>query len=254
MSSQKSKEQGQLSVWINGLSGRMGSILKKLVIADSQFHFLSGAGVDDFDEKVASLEEADLIIDFSTKEGCHRLASHVVKQTNLRSQAYLVCTTGLSHDTTALWQVVAGENAHKVLLAPNTSLGIYLALKAALSVGPVASAEGFDVLIEETHHKNKLDSPSGTALLLGNETAKACDLKMTTEPAKTWQPKTLPVTAMRGGGVFGEHKIRMIGEHEEITISHRAFSRGLFAKGALSLGRWLSSQKSGYHHYNDVNF
>ena len=59
---------------------------------------------------------------------------------------------------------------------------------------------------------------------------------------------------MRGGGVFGEHKIRMIGDHEEITISHRAFSRGLFAKGALSLGRWLSAQKSGYYHYKDVNF
>ncbi len=254
MSQQRQGSSSPLKVWINGLSGRMGAILKDMIAADQEFVFLSGANVDDFEEKVKSLSQADLIIDFSTTEGSQRLASYLVKQTNLSGQAYLVCTTGLSHDTTALWQTVGRDKGHRVLLAPNTSLGVYLTLKAALSVSSVAVNEGFDLVIEETHHKNKADAPSGTALLLGREIAEKSDLKMTTEVNKAWTPKTLPVAAIRGGGVFGEHTIRMIGDHEEIKITHRAFSRGLFAKGALSLGRWLSAQKNGYHHYNDVNF
>ena len=140
--------------------------------------------MEDFEDEVKTLPQADLIIDFSTKEGSQRLAAYVSKQNYLPKQAYLICTTGLSHDTTALWQEIAREKGHKVLLAPNTSLGIYLTLKAALSVCGVASKEGFDIVLEETHHMNKLDAPSGTALLLAREVAEESKLELLEAPLK----------------------------------------------------------------------
>ena len=241
------------SVWINGLSGRMGQILAKLTEESGNFSFISGASVEDFHEKVQSLPEAELVIDFSSKEGSHALASYVTEHKNLPKQSYLICTTGLSHDTTALWESVAAQG-HRVLLAANTSLGIYLTLQSALKIAPVAKSEGFDLVIEDSHHRYKVDSPSGTALFLAKELAAQNKLTVSTEAGEPWSAEKLPVTAVRGGGIFGEHTIRMIGDHEEISITHRAFSRELFAKGALFLGRWLNTKESGYYSLNDVSF
>jgi len=243
----------EVKVWINGLSGRMGQILKDQVVADKSFSFISGASVDYFDLEVQKLDKTELVIDFSSVDGSHALASYVNEQKSLPKQSYLICTTGLSHDTTALWKSIA-EKGHRVLLAANTSLGIYLTLQSALKIAPVAKSEGFDLVIEDSHHRYKVDSPSGTALFLANELAAQNKLTVKTEAGQAWSAESLPVTAVRGGGIFGEHTIRMIGDHEEISITHRAFSRELFAKGALFLGRWLSSQKSGFYSLNDVSF
>ena len=80
----------------------------------------------------------------------------------------------------------------------------------------------FDIRIEETHHKNKIDSPSGTALFLQKNIRKIV------------QFRKIETLKIRAGGIFGEHKIRFLGENEELRITHRAFSRRLFAQGALS--------------------
>ena len=246
-------QKNTVKVWINGLSGRMGQSLKNCLTQDDRFSLVGGASLDDFEKQVDLMQEASLVIDFSSKDGSHSLAQFVHKQKDLSQSCFLLCTTGLSYDTLALWEEVA-QKGSRVLVAPNTSLGVQLALRAAQKIAPTASSEGFDLVVEETHHRNKIDSPSGTALFLAEELAKQNSLKLETEANKSWQPGSLSVLATRGGGVFGEHTIRLMGDHEEITITHRAFSRELFAKGALFLGLWLKSQSSGFYHLTDVSF
>jgi 4-hydroxy-tetrahydrodipicolinate reductase len=95
---------------------------------------------------------------------------------------------------------------------------------------------GFDIEITETHHRMKADAPSGTALLLADVIHSALpgstiDFNRTGARKKN----SIGVHSVRGGGIFGEHDIRLISDDEELSISHRAFSRALFAKGALSL-------------------
>lgn len=236
-----------LNVWINGLSGRMGQVLEEAIKLDERFCFVSGASLEDFDIKVVDLEKADVVIDFSSKEGSHDLARYV-KGSNLSSQTYLICSTGLADATKDLWKNIAGDSQHRVMLAPNTSLGILLSLKAALGISLIAKKENFDIAIEETHHRYKKDSPSGTALFLGQEIARDNGLDITTETSSSRDnSNVLTIGATRGGGIFGEHRIRFIGDHEEVSITHRAFSRELFARGALYLAHWLSSQAAGYH-------
>ena len=97
----------------------------------------------------------------------------------------------------------------------------------------------FDFQIEEVHHTRKKDSPSGTALLLQLELEKAVG-------------KKAPITAIRAGGVFGEHEVRAFGQNEIISFSHRALNRRLFAEGALAAVRWILKKPSGVYELKDI--
>ena len=98
-----------------------------------------------------------------------------------------------------------------------------------------------------------MDAPSGTALFLAENVAKASKgLKVCQNRDGKRLDHEIGVHALRGGGVFGEHEIRFMSPSEEISISHKAYSRELFAKGALVLGKWLSSQESGKYSLFDI--
>ena len=237
------------TVWINGLSGRMGVALQKSLAKDEHFDFIGGAGQSDFEVKISQIEKADLVIDFSSPSGSKALLAKL-QEKNFENKAFLICTTGLEEDTIKNWESLGSKN--KVMVAPNTSLGILLALKAARSISKIAKEEGFDFILEETHHRYKKDAPSGTALFLGETIAKENKLEIVQGGENQAPEGKLTIHASRGGGVFGEHTIRLISDYEEISIGHRAFSRDLFAKGALYLGKWLVRQRPSS--YNLVDF
>ena len=122
---------------------------------------------------------------------------------------------------------------------------IYLLMNEVGRIARVLVPAEFDIEIVETHHKRKKDAPSGTALLLARAIQKEFPkASIVTSHPELRKPGSIGVHAVRGGGVFGEHEVRFISEHEEITVAHRAFSRALFAHGALNLAEKLHQRST----------
>ncbi len=245
-----------INVWINGISGRVGQCLETLIHEDKAYKLLGGSSKETFLEESKKLKNADLVIDFSTESGNESLIHLLKKEPSLQKKSFLICTTGLKKEALCFWKdLPSKENGARVLIAPNTSLGILFTREASLAIASKAHEESFDLVLEETHHRYKKDAPSGTALFLADSLGAATGLRVVTDcdHKKNSPQETIHVHASRGGGVFGEHTIRFISDNEEISITHRAFSRDLFAKGALFLGKWLYAQKGGFYSPENVS-
>lgn len=166
-------------------------------------------------------------------------------------------TTGL--DDTGKRALDAAAERVPVLWEPNMSVGVHvlsaLLAKAIASLGP-----GYDVEIVETHHRMKVDAPSGTALRLAEvakaarETAGNSTRFVTGREGKPGarQADEVGVLALRGGDVIGDHTAFLFGDGERIELTHRASSRDLFARGAVRAGRWLVGKAPGRYHLADV--
>ncbi len=238
-------------VWIHGLSGRMGEkIHKELSTKPSTFSFLGGSSLQQDDFSLA--ENADIILDFSSSQGNEALFAAVQKM-KARSFFLLICSTGLPTARLDQWRTLTREKGLTTLIAPNTSLGVLILSKVTALVAPIAARHGFDMALVETHHRRKLDAPSGTANFLAAGMARAVpELAVTSEASTPLKPMQLTMHSIRGGGVFGEHELRLISETEELTLGHRALSRDLFASGALVMAEWLLNQKSGFYGLDQI--
>ncbi len=246
-----------LRVWLSGSSGRMGLLLQDLIVeANSGFLLVGGnnrllqgsmlhKGELATPQRLAQAwQDVDLVIDFSLPDGVDLICNtlDLIKQSQKTAPAILICTTGLS-DLQLKRIKTLGKTDHRILRAPNTSVGI-LALRKILQVAMrELSVHGFDASIIETHHRHKKDKPSGTALLL----KEALLLNSSNE-------LNLPIESIRGGQVYGEHEVKFLGDFEELIITHRAGDRKIFARGALRLGQWLGAQRMGYYELDDVKF
>lgn len=256
-----------LGIWIHGSSGRMGQEIQKAILASRGKFRLSGGSDKMFEGETfyqgravtpellghaLAKDKVDVVVDFSTEEGNAMLLA-ALKKGEAKGVRVLIGTTGLRETRLAEWRQLAQEQQIPVMAAANTSLGVLIAAKAALVAAAPLVRLGFDVEIVETHHKHKKDAPSGTAKFLAQTLVDGVgDLMLTTDRVGARVPGELGVHAVRGGGVFGEHEIRILGEHEEVTIKHRAFSRALFASGALVLAGWLAEQTPGFYGLLDV--
>lgn len=230
----------KLHVAIVGAGGRMGQELMKVLAEDPLT--IPAVGVtrdgnaDGFGRVVRSLEMKEfkniqLVIDFSSLENLKSVAEFCAK-----NSLPLVCgTTGLDADHMKALKKASGKIP--VLWAPNMSLGVAALVDALKALGGL---EGFDFQIEEIHHNKKIDTPSGTAKFLQKELEKNVKKKC---PA--------PV-ALRGGGVFGVHKVYAFSQDEVLVFEHQALNRRLFAVGAVKAGKWLVHQKAGLFEIRDV--
>lgn len=238
----------QIDIWLNGSTGKMGVNLKKVINALDKHYTLLGesSGSLAYPDKCV-WDEKTVVIDFSSVRGTESLLRYIEKQKN-KNYSVLIATTGLSKDVRNKLKKAAKEKSLKILFAPNTSIGILSLMKATSVVAEVLSENNFDIEIIETHHRHKVDAPSGTALLLANNLQeKLSSYKVRTERTKAREDNEIGVHSVRGGGVFGEHEVRFISEDEEISFKHRAFSRDLFSKGALNLAKRLSSKPPGIY-------
>ncbi len=244
-------------LWMHGNSGRMGQeILKAAASAAVPISGGSAAGDPSLPAKLAAAlakSNVRLIVDFSSPEGNAFLYEAFVSG-RIRGKAVLIGTTGLSEAALEKWRALAIPSDLALMVAPNTSVGVLLVAKAAMQLARELSGLNYDVEITETHHRMKKDAPSGTAKFLTQAVVQGAPaLKARFNRSGERQAGEIGVSSVRGGGVFGEHEIRMIGDHDEITLSHRAFSRQLFADGALVLGRWLDRQKPAVYGLLDVS-
>jgi 4-hydroxy-tetrahydrodipicolinate reductase len=169
----------------------------------------------------------DVVIDFSHAEMTAELAKRAIG----KHSPLLICTTGLTAATKdALKQC---SLTCPVMIAPNTSIGI-LVLRKMLKVAATMLDSTFDIDIVETHHRNKVDAPSGTALSLE-------------QTVQSIRPAPVGMHSIRAGDVIAEHIVSFRGDHETVKLTHTAHSRHVFADGALRLATWLIKQKPGLY-------
>ncbi len=205
---------------------------------------------------IASLSScnAEVLVDFSTPAALTH-ASDVCAEAGI---AIASGTTGLDDTTRAALDAASMKTP--VLWEPNMSVGVYV-LASLLEKAIAAMGSDFDVEIVETHHRLKVDAPSGTALRLA-EVAKSARAKLGTNDPKfvtgragkpgARTPDEIGVLALRGGDVIGDHTAFLLGNGERLELTHRASSRDLFARGALRAGVWLVGRAPGRYGLRDV--
>ncbi|MDR3285264.1 MAG: 4-hydroxy-tetrahydrodipicolinate reductase [Holosporales bacterium] len=255
-----------LKIGVVGANGKMGTALRTEIQASDKFVLL-GAFVRKNSQFIGKLadnsgvlfssdlekecEKCDVIIDFS-----EALSTPNVIKIAQKFEKPLVCgVTGLAKETHELFQIA--EKKIPIFYAENMSFGIAAVTKAVEFFAK--ALDDMDIEITETHHAQKKDAPSGTALQLGKKIAKA----------KEWNPdevfclerngaigsrpeKQIGFSVIRGGSVTGSHTVHFLGEKEIISVTHQVISRSLFASGALKAASWLYEQKPGLYGHSDL--
>ena len=193
---------------------------------------------------------AEVVIDFSLPSV---VMGHLGRYCQWRQPAVVGTTGWYEHLPTVRTWVEAHQAA--VLYAPNFSLGVALLAEALHGLLPMLERlPDFDVFVHEIHHLRKADSPSGTALMLGQRLVDGLSRKTHIEAETQHQridPAALHVTATRAGGVFGHHTLGIDGPFDRLTFTHEAQSRQGFAYGALRAAEWLPGH-TGLFTLNDM--
>lgn len=193
---------------------------------------------------------ANALVDFSRADALPAVLAYA-----LRARMPLVlCTTGYTEPEVAT--IVAATERIPILRSANMSLGVHVLQKLAAMAAKALGA-GFDVEIVEKHHRQKLDSPSGTALMLyeavrGEREGESTAVYGRYGRAQKRESSEIGIHAVRGGTVTGEHEVGFYGNAEQILLTHRAENRGLFAQGALKAACFLAGQPAGLYSMQDV--
>ena len=247
-----------VEVILHGCNGRMGQMLSELISKDEEMKVVagiepSGEAKNDypvyksFDELK---ETADVIIDFSTASAIDGLLDYCEKT----HTPLVLCSTGLSEAQLDRVERLAKVSA--VLVSANMSLGINVLLKLLKNVTKTLYGNGFDIEIVEKHHNQKLDAPSGTALALADVMKDELDdISYNLDRSKVRKKRErneIGISAVRGGTIVGEHEVIFAGTDEVIEIKHTAYSRAIFAKGAMSAAKFLKGKNAGKYSMSDV--
>ena len=244
---------------IVGCNGKMGCFVAQAVQSREDCNVLFGVdafGESNYDFDVfktfdEATETPDVIIDFSNPAALDGMLSYAVDN----KVPCVICTTGFSKD-----QIAKIEDAAKtipVFYSGNMSLGINMLMellkKAALTLAPA----GFDMEIVEKHHNQKLDAPSGTALALADSMNEALNEKYAyvydrSRERKKREKYEIGISAVRGGNIVGEHEVIFAGQDEVIEFKHTAYSKAVFAKGAVQAAKFLAGKPAGFYDMSDV--
>ncbi|MBI9102360.1 MAG: 4-hydroxy-tetrahydrodipicolinate reductase [Spirochaetales bacterium] len=243
---------------INGCCGRMGRFLMDMIGETEGMQVV--AGIDPFIPEGTdfgfpvytsldkAIEEADVVIDFSIASGVPSLLESVKK----KGLGIVVATTGLDEDTRQLLR--EASKSVPVFFSANMSLGINL-LKELIKKTAEVLGKDYDVEIIEKHHKMKKDAPSGTALALADALREVRDFQYVygrKETEKARAEGELGIHAFRGGSIVGEHEVIFAGSNEVIEITHKAYSRELFARGAVRAAGYLKGKAPGFYSMEDM--
>ena len=235
---------------INGSKGKMGQALIEAINSSSQSDF--GAGFDKGDNLIDLISNFEVLIDFSRPEASLN-ALAVCKDAG---KAMVIGTTGFTDSELEL--IAQASKEIPIVFAPNMSVGVNLTLKiletSAKVIGPDSSIE-----IIEAHHRYKVDSPSGTALKMGEVIANAlgrdlseCAVYGREGIEEPRDMNTIGFSSIRGGDVVGEHTVAFFMDGERVEITHKASSRMIYANGAVRAANWLSDKSSGLYSMQDV--
>lgn len=230
-----------MKIGIAGYTGRMGQMLVR-ELESGAWPGLSYAGGTTSSDNPETLFHADSVIDFTTPEATRKHIWLAAKH----HKPIVIGTTGLTADDMKEMQDAAKECP--LLFSANMSIGVNL-LAALVEQSSKRLGFDFDVEVSEIHHRNKVDAPSGTALMLGKATGRAT---APIDRSGKRESGTLGYAVQRGGDVIGEHTVTFFGPGERLELGHRAHDRSLFAKGALRAALWLKDKPHGFYTMRDV--
>lgn len=263
-----------LNIAVLGADGRMGRAVMQHIVANP-LTMLCGAitnrnsrelgadagrligrdaiGITLEHDMKAALSKADVLIDFSAPSAVidAALLMHDTPCTALVSG-----TTGLSRDEEKALATAASNIA--LLRSGNFSMGVNM-LEGLVELAAAKLRGGWDIEILDMHHRHKVDAPSGTAIMLGQAAARGrgadLDAVKTVSREGISAPREegqIGFAALRGGGVVGEHDVRIANELEMLSLSHTAFDRSVFAVGAVEAALWAARQPKGRYDMKDV--
>ena len=234
--------------FVFGINGKMGHILAECA-ADFGYEITGGFDITacDFVPTFDNVQNVnvpyDVIIDFSRPGSLPAIVALVSE----KPAPVVIATTG--YNDSELKTISLMSKRVPVMRSGNFSLGIAAAKAAAKAVQRILG-DAFDIEIVEKHHNRKVDSPSGTALLLADALAPR-DKQVINREGKRNRGE-IGITSVRGGGVVGEHEIGFYGENEIVTITHSARSRSLFAAGAYRAADFLLTAQPGLYSLDDL--
>jgi 4-hydroxy-tetrahydrodipicolinate reductase len=248
-----------MKILLHGCNGRMGQVITKILSEGNDMEII--CGVDLMSDRLhnpypvySSLdnvkEKADVIIDFSNHSCIEKLVEYGVNT----KTPMVICTTGLDEKDKAL--VEKASKSVPVLMSGNMSLGINLMLSLVQKAAQVLYGD-FDVEIIEKHHNQKLDAPSGTALMIADAISSAAGVQPEYKYGRYGKsdkrtPSEIGIHSIRGGAIVGEHEAIFAGAGEVIEIKHTALSRDVFAYGAIKAASFLCGKEKGFYSMKDV--
>ena len=242
---------------LQGICGRMGHALIEKISQREDCRVV--AGIDQQAGKVgdipvyASLDDLPVrgvVIDFSSPAGSVSAAKYCAEH----GMPCVICSTGLSKEDEAVLEEASARVP--VFRSANMSVGINVLIELARRATRLFDGE-FDIEIIEKHHHNKLDAPSGTALMIADainaEADGAYEYVYDRHDVRQKRGKQeLGISSVRGGGIVGEHEVLFCGPEEVVTISHSAQSRGVFADGAIQAALFVDGAQPGYYTMTDM--
>ena len=246
-------------VIMSGCNGYMGRVVTEIIAADEEAEIVAGIDLQDKGDKTYPVftdisqctVEADAVIDFSSPKALDGLLTYCVE----KQVPAIFCTTGYSEEQIA--QIREASQKVAVMKSANMSLGINMLLKLIQDAAKLLAPVGFDMEIVEKHHNLKVDAPSGTALALADSLNEALDQKYEYKYDRSQERRRrdkyeIGISAVRGGSIVGEHEVIFAGLDEVIEFKHTAYSKSVFAKGAVQAAKFMAGKPAGFYDMSDV--
>ncbi len=247
-----------IKIIMHGCNGKMGHVICDLVKNDPDTEMAAGIDITSVNAPFptfTSVDECDIasdvIVDFSTAAAVPALIEYAVA----KKTPIVICTTGLSQD--CLKKLDEASEIIPVFRSANMSLGINLIASLLKKYSDVLYREGFDVEIVERHHNQKIDAPSGTALMLADSVnaGVSTDLEYVYDRSGVREKRDrrqLGLSAVRGGTIVGDHEVIFAGKDEVIEFKHSAYSKEVFAVGAVKAAKFIVGKPAGKYDMQDV--
>lgn len=246
------------NIILSGCCGKMGRVIAREIKAREDCTVVAGVdifadltmGFPVYDDFSKIEESADAIIDFSNPAVLNNLLVYVTE----KKIPAVICTTGFSAEQVE--KIKSASEKSAIFYSGNMSLGINLLIELAKKATQVFG-NAFDVEIVEKHHNQKLDAPSGTALMIANGISEV----MQHEPQyvydrhsyrKKRDKNEIGIHAVRGGTIVGEHEVIFAGHDEVLTITHQAQSKEVFAIGSINAAIYLKGKNPGMYDMSDM--
>lgn len=248
-----------MRILLNGCNGRMGQVISRLVAETSDMEI--SCGVDSLPDRIKNTytvypslaevrETIDVIIDFSNHSSTEGLINYSIAN----KLPLVLCTTG--HTPEEIESILKASKIIPIFKSANMSLGVNLIISLAKQAAQTLY-EDFDIEIIEKHHNQKLDSPSGTALMIADSINDALNKEYTYNyerhsKLQKREKKEIGIHAIRGGAIVGEHQVIFAGGGEVIEINHSALSRDVFGYGALRASKLICNKQNGLYNMDDI--
>ena len=246
-----------IKVIINGCNGKMGQEVLNAINNNEKFEVLNGVDLNEnpkynfpvYTSTDEIKEKPDVIIDFSVPVATMKILQYAKE----KKVPIVIATTGLTDDQKQ--KIKEYSKIIPIFQSANMSYDINLMKKVVAEVAK--NLNQTDIEIVETHHNRKIDSPSGTALLLADSINNALDNRMEYnfnrfQNREKRKKNEIGFSSIRGGNIVGEHTVIFFGENESFEITHKAYSRGVFAEGALKGAEYIVGKENGYYSMDDI--